>query len=121
MGTETVLENRPLSPAEEAIVRWLLRNGSGVGDLSHLEATVGELRVVGRCSCGCPSVDFTIGGQAPGAAPIANGHGTTADGLEVGVMLWERDGVLSGLEFYDLTEPVRALPLADTLSAWPPE
>jgi len=120
MEAVTIPEDRPASTAEAAITRWLLQNASEVGDLSDLEPSLIGLRVVGRCSCGCPSVDFVVGGQAVGASRIANAYGTTADGVAVGVILWERDGAVSSLEFYDLGEPVRSLPLVESLSAWPP-
>jgi len=118
--TETLPEDREISSAEAASVRWLLLHGSVVGDLSHLAPWVSGLRVVGRCSYGCPSVDFKAGGQALGATPVANALGKSADGVAVGVILWERDGSISGLEFYDVTEPVRSLPLVESLSVQPP-
>jgi len=117
---ETLPEDRQISTAEAGIVRWLLLHASQIGDLSHLAPWVSGLRVVGRCSCGCPSVDFVAGGQAIGASPIANAYGMTADGVAVGVILWERDGAVSGLEFYDVTQPVRSLPLVESLSVQPP-
>lgn len=117
---ETLPEDRQISNAEAAIVRWLLLHASVVGDLSHLAPWVSGLRVVGRCSCGCPSIDFMVGGQGMGASPIANAIGRTADGVDVGVILWERDGAVSGLEFYDVTQPVRSLPMEESLSVQPP-
>ena len=120
MGVETIPQNRPLSLAEAAIVRWMLQNASRAGDLSNLEPSVADLRVVGRCSCGCPSVDFMPGGQALGASLIAEAQGVTADGNAVGVLLWARNDELSALEFYDVDEPARALPLVESLIIWPP-
>jgi hypothetical protein len=120
MGVETIPEDRPASADEAAITQWVLQNASQAGDLSDLEPSLLGLRVVGRCSCGCPSVDFVAGGQALGAAPVANAHGTTAEGVAVGVILWERDGAVSALEFYQLGEPVCSLPLVESLVAWPP-
>jgi len=120
MGATTIPDDRPASEPEAAIASWMLRNASQAGDLSDLEPSLIGLRVVGGCSCGCPSVDFVAGGQAAGASPVANAHGTTAEGVAVGVILWERDASVSALEFYELGEPVRSLPLVDSLIAWPP-
>ena len=120
MGVETLPEDRPASEAEIAITRWMLANASQAGDLSDLEPSLIGLRVVGTCSCGCPSVDFVPGGQAEGASPVANAHGVTAEGVDVGAILWERDASVSALEFYELGEPVRSLPLVESLIAWPP-
>jgi hypothetical protein len=121
MAVETIPEDRPASSDEEAIARWLLENASEAGDLSDLEPSLMGLRVVGRCSCGCPSVDFAVGGQAFGAARVANAYGTTEDGVTVGVILWELDGAVSALEFYDVEAPVRALPLVESLRAASPK
>lgn len=120
MGAVTIPQNRPASPDEVAIASWMLHNASRAGDLSDLEPSLAGLRVVGRCSCGCPSVDFVVGGQDLTASPVADAHGTTADGVEVGVILWEREGRVSALEVYEVEEPARALPLAESLIAWPP-
>jgi hypothetical protein len=121
MGVVTISEDRPASELELAIVSWMLQHASQAGDLSDLEPSLIDLKVVGGCSCGCPSVDFVAGGQAPGASAIANAHGTTADGVDVGMILWERDAAVSALEFYELNAPVRALPLIESLVSWPPE
>lgn len=120
MAVETIPEDRPATEAEAAITRWMLQNASQAGDLSDLEPSLIDLRVVGRCSCGCPSIDFVAGGQASGASPVANAHGTTADGVQVGMILWERDAAVSALEFYELGESIHSLPLVESLIAWPP-
>jgi hypothetical protein len=120
MGVVTISQNRSASADEAAIVSWMLQNASRAGDLSDLEPSLIGLRVVGRCSCGCPSVDFVVGGQDPTASPVANAHGITEDGVDVGLILWERDGQVSALEVYEVDGPVRALPRVESLIAWPP-
>jgi hypothetical protein len=120
MGAVTIPQDRPASADEAAIVSWMLQNASRAGDLSDLEPSLVGLRVVGRCSCGCPSIDFVVGGQDQTASPVANAHGTTADGVDVGLILWERDGQVSALEVYEVEGPVPSLPLVESLIAWPP-
>jgi hypothetical protein len=120
MGAVTIPQNRPASADEVEIALWMLQNASRAGDLSDLEPSLAGLRVVGRCSCGCPSVDFVVGGQDLTASPVADAHGTTADGAGVGVILWEREGRVSALEVYEVEGPARALPLVESLIAWPP-
>jgi len=120
MDVVTIPQDRPASELEVAITAWMLQHASQAGDLSDLEPSLMGLRVVGGCSCGCPSIDFVAGGQAEGASPVANAHGTTSDGVEVGIILWERDAAVSALEFYEIGEPVRDLPLLESLVAWPP-
>jgi hypothetical protein len=120
LDVSTIPDDRPISDAEVELVAWLLSQASTAGDLSELLPSVPTLRVVGRCSCGCPSVDFAVNGQGAGAAPIADSRGKTAEGVEVGVILWGRDGAVTGLELYEFDQPVRSLPQTATLSPWPP-
>ena len=120
MNAVSIPEDRPISPAEAALVSWLLLNAPMGCDTTGRTASVDDLRVVGRCSCGCPSVDFVAGGQSSGAFPIASAYGTTADGVVAALIVWERDGVVSGLELCELDEPVRSLPLIDTLTMMSP-
>ena len=108
--------NRPLSDEEEAIVRWLIERTDPL--LSRLSSTVSKLRVVDRCGCGCPSVDFEVDGQRPPAQPIANAAGATVDGDEVGVILWGTAEAITGLEVYGVAPPPpRGLPLQPTPQA----
>jgi len=120
VNAETVPEDRPISPAEAQLVTWLLLNARMGDDRSELAASVGDLRVVGRCGCGCPSIDFVEHGQDSGAFPIASAYGTTAEGAMAGLIVWERDGAVSGLELCELDLPIRSLPLPDTLTLMSP-
>jgi hypothetical protein len=119
VDARTIAEDRPVSPDEIELVTWLLLNASTAGDLSAFVSAAGELRVVGRCSCGCPSVDFEKGGQAPPARVIADAYGETADGVQVGIILWGHEGRVTGLELYELAEPVRSLPVKTYLTPPP--
>jgi hypothetical protein len=57
-----------------------------------------------RCECGCASINFRVRGHPeapPGVHPIADfvfGEGETLSGIFV----FEKDGILSGLEVYGL-------------------
>jgi hypothetical protein len=111
-------EDRPISPSEAAIVRWMVLNAPVRGSTAHLETGIADLRVVGRCSCGCPSVDFASHGQAPPARPIADAIGRTEDGGEVGVILWGRENAITGLEIYQFAARVAGLPLLQSMRRW---
>jgi hypothetical protein len=115
---ETLKEDRAISTDEAEIVTWMLVHASVAGPLRHSEPVVNSLRVVGSCPCGCPSVDFQVDGQTAPARPIADATGQTAEGSDVGVILWGRGDAITGLEFYELGAAVRALPLVRTLRAW---
>jgi len=109
---------RPLSDEELALVHWLLTNAPVRGTLTKLEPSIASLRVVGRCSCGCPSVDFRVKGQSSPFRPIADAIGRTPDGTQVGVILWGREDVITGLEIYQMVGPVTGLPPVESLKPW---
>jgi len=111
----TLEDDRPISSHEAELVTWMLLHASVVGPLSGLVDTVKTLRVVGRCSCGCPSVDFVVNGQTLPFQPIADATAQIPDGAEVGVTLWGRTDAITGLELYEMGAPVTSLPIAHTL------
>lgn len=120
MNADSIPEDRPITETEAALVSWLLLNAQMGGDTAARSTSVDDLRVVSRCSCGCNSVEFVENGQGSGAFPIASAYGTTADGVVAALIVWERKGAVSGLEFCELDEPVRSLPLIDTLTMMAP-
>ncbi|TLN27016.1 hypothetical protein FDZ71_00215 [bacterium] len=121
MSVETIPDDRSSTLHERQLVDWMLRNASTSGDLSHLESGTDSLRVVGRCGCGCPSIDFAPGGQTPPAYPIADAYGADGDGVWMGVILWGTNCLVTGLEVYELELPVRSLPLLETMCLAPPD
>ena len=102
---------RTLSPQEVDIVARLIEFTAGQ---TFDPPDLAELRVVGRCDCGCATVDF-LAEEVPGARVAADAYGTTRNGVDVGVMLWTRDGQLAGLEVYSLADGVAELPLPESL------
>lgn len=90
----------------------LLDGGGSVR--AALRAQVGFVRVVGRCACGCASVDLAVDRAAVAPAPV---HGNPAadawyvEPADAGVMVFTRDGYLSLLEIYSSA----AAPVTD----WP--
>lgn len=99
---ESIAENRPLTNAEETLVRWLLNHGfpHAKGFLPQLE----RAHVTSRCGCGCASVDFAIGGVVPARGnPIqilSDFEWTGPRGELFGVFVFERCGMLAGLEVW---------------------
>ena len=96
-------ESRPLTAEEHALVRWMLTHGGplAAGYLPQLDSA----RVVGRCPCGCASVDFGVGGTTP---PAGEGIEVLADfqwrdaGGTCGVFAFARGGRLAGLEVWSI-------------------
>ena len=70
-------------------------------------------RVVGRCECGCASIDFLP--DKGSASVVAEAYGRTATGVDVGVLLWAREDLVSALEVYMLGTDTDQLPTAESL------
>src|SRR3954471_9388442 len=90
-------QTRPLSQTEAELVRYLLTHFDDAIPYFHQLA---DLKIVGTCGCGCPSIDFLPDSPEGKSLPIADFSGKTSDGVEVGGMLWIREGRLSSLEVY---------------------
>ena len=94
---------RPLSADELAVVQWLLENAA-TGDRSAVDLqAVRRLRVVSQCACGWGSIEFVERGQGAGTVVVADAMAAWPDGARAGVILWSKNGKLSGLEVYDCT------------------
>ena len=100
--SRTLTESRPITPAEAAIVNWMLTHCATSTAHSALAAGIDELTVVGRCPCGCPSIDFILDGQSTNGHPIASANAMTPEGRPIGVILWGTEREVSGLELYDM-------------------
>ena len=97
-------DDRPLSPEERTLVRWLLEHGRPEANryLDHL----GQARVVSRCSCGCASVNFAVAEHetAPmaGMQVLADYQWRDPSGHLAGIFAFAREGVLAGLEVWSI-------------------
>jgi hypothetical protein len=96
----------------------MLEHATVDGGARSLLPAIDALQVVDACDCGCPSVDFVREGQGAGAQILAEARGTHSDGCPLALLLWGRDGAISGLEVYEydggawfpLPSPDRLLP-----------
>jgi hypothetical protein len=120
MATATAIpEDRPLTAPEAELVRWLLQHGipQAAGYLPQLN----QARVASRCYCGCASINFAIDGVAPsvgdGISILSDYEWRTADGALFGIFVFERSGLLAGLEVWsqDGRYPAVALPEIEQL------
>jgi hypothetical protein len=109
--------DRRLTPEEADLIRWMLEHGN-----PEAKAFLPQLEKANatpwRCPCGCASVNLSIDGQPE---PSGSLHiladfvfGTDAD--LSGVFVFEKSGILAGLEVYGLaTEAPKTLPLPEAL------
>lgn len=109
--------DRPLTLAEEQLIRWMLEHGTleARGFLSQLE----KAKVTAyRCPCGCATIDLSINGlpkPSGGLHVLADFIFGTDDDLS-GIFVYEKNGVLAGLEVYGLTgEAPKVLPSLESL------
>lgn len=104
-GAKPFPQSRPLTEDEGALLRWLLEHGAAT---PAEKAQLRFVSVVGRCGCGCPSIHLAVSGKvaSPGSSVeiIADFCGMTPEGAFVGVMVHVREGLLSELEAYSLSE-----------------
>ena len=115
---------RPLDAGERAVLDQLLNTEfPGVRELRDQAV---DVQVVGRCACGCPSIDLDASRdlrQAPvsdGLAPAELRVTPLADEPEGDVILFVKDGRLSYLEYVYYTDrPPSSWPSQDRLQPFP--
>ncbi|HEV3118155.1 MAG TPA: hypothetical protein VGY58_13980 [Gemmataceae bacterium] len=113
--------NRRLTEHERRLVRWMLEHGS-----SEAAAFLPQLELAEvppwRCPCGCASIQFQIRGKPaapPGVHPIADFMFGEEETL-CGIFVYEKDGILSGLEVYGLAgDAPKSLPEPEALRPVP--
>jgi hypothetical protein len=102
MTTTAIPEDRPLTAAESRLVRWLLMHG--IPQAANYLPQLDRAGVVSRCFCGCASIDFAIDGAVPppgaGMTVLADYEWRAAGGELFGAFVFERTGLLAGLEVW---------------------
>ena len=112
---------RPLADDERRLIRALLTSLGPEVDQGLIRG-LERMEVVGQCGCGCPSIDLASKGAArqpvAGSRIVARAEARTPAGVPVGVILWARNGTLTGLEVHpwDATTSF-GLPVPDSLTA----
>ena len=84
------MEPRPLTERERAVLDALL--SVEFDGVEELRAQAADVAVVGRCPCGCPSVDFQRG---------------RGSGMSIRVNAGVRDDSYDGLFLYTVEDPER--------------
>jgi hypothetical protein len=112
MGTSRT--PRLIAPRElEVLRRALAVCRTDAASVSH-DSVAAALIVCSRCECGCDTVEFErIGDEVP--ALIADGLGATADGAEVGLLVFGTANAITCLEVYSFDDGPARLPTLDSI------
>ena len=112
---------RSLTEAERRLVSRMLEHGGPEAAAFLPQLELAEV-TPWRCPCGCASIKFRIRGMPeapPGVHPIADFYFGGGPSLS-GIFVYEKDGILSGLEVYGLAgDAPKALPEPDALRLSP--
>jgi hypothetical protein len=96
---EQIAESRDLPRDEANLVRWLVEHGKPEAREFILE--LDELRVVSRCPCGCPSINFVLDGSG-GMQILSDYVYEDTDGHTIGVFAFAQNGILAGIEVWSI-------------------
>lgn len=97
-----ITDERPLTAAEYRLAHWMLEHGGP--EAKDFLPQLDLARVIARCPCGCASIDFeVVGHPGPGGGIRVLGDFLFgAEGDLSGAFIFERGGVLAGIEVYGL-------------------
>jgi hypothetical protein len=113
---DKVLYPRPLTEDEHDLIEAML--GALRSGVSRFIGQLESAEVIGGCGCGCPSIDIAVVSDAADGkpTPVILADAVSPGGVSVGVILWARDGRLSGLEVHPWEgDEVIRLPRPETL------
>jgi hypothetical protein len=94
----SIIEDRPLTRQERALLQWLLEHGQPSA-AAHVREIDG-LRVVARCGCGCASIDFVDFSAA--LEILADYKWQDEAGHLFGAFAFAKEGHLAGLEVWSV-------------------
>jgi hypothetical protein len=96
----TFPEFRALTLEEFRLLEWLLAHATALN--ANYVAQLSRVRVVARCTCGCPTLDLALDDKkfraVGGSEILADASGHSPEGVPVNVLLHARQGELSELE-----------------------
>ena len=109
---------RSISDSEAAVIERALAVAATDESAQDLIGLVRSLRVVGRCECGCASVDFRVPAQGQVARIVADAVAKAPDGEHLGLIVWALDKHLSGLEVHSYSDRPAPLPVVTSISSY---
>lgn len=102
---------RKISDAESAVLERVLTIAATDDASIALSKQARTVQVIGRCDCGCASVDFLTPERGQSARIVGNADANAPNGEYVGILVWAIDSELSGLEFYSHSDNPAPLPV----------
>ena len=109
---------RPLTVREAETLEFMLSAGFPGNEVLREQAS--QALVIEQCTCGCATIDFGLGPDAPVApeiqgAPLIQTRARDMEEQPVSLMLFVRDGRLSSLEivWYDEAQVTGEFPAPD--------
>jgi hypothetical protein len=116
---EPLLETRQLTDDEQQLVKWMLENGSNEASLLLPQLELARA-TSWRCVCGCASFNIVLEGRE--SQFVTNKMNVVADFVfgpddqPNGIFIFEKDGLLAGLEVYGLAgDAPKSLPHSKAL------
>jgi hypothetical protein len=102
--------SRPLSDPEKKIIDLLL--SPEFPGVPELRMQIDDALVIGKCDCGCPTIDIKVAETAARSLPQSGSgplpyEGSISSGEHEpsgGIILFSSDGYISGLEYYSFTD-----------------
>jgi hypothetical protein len=116
---ESLLETRRLTVDEQSLIRWMLEHGNDEAPLLLPQLELARA-TSWRCPCGCASFNLVLEGRQPSDAMkqmhIVADFVFGPDDQPSGIFIFERDGLLAGLEVYGLAgDAPKSLPRPEVL------
>jgi hypothetical protein len=115
---EASSETRSLTAEEHHLIAWMLEHGEQEAALLLPQLALARA-TSWRCPCGCASFNIVVEGRPPA---IQGGMRILADFIfgpidqPSGIFLFEKGGVLAGIEVYELAgDAPKSLPASETL------
>ena len=122
MEDEKLSTPRPLTSKETELLAWLLEHG--LPEARTFAPQLKNIRATSRCDSGCPSISLHVEEGLPlgtsSKTVISDFTGKTSKDKNFGLLLFQKDGKLTLLEFYelDIMEGNWEFPVLDSLDAW---
>lgn len=93
-------EYRDLTDEERRLLEWLIANGNA--EASAYASQLPQVKVVARCTCGCPTLNLSLGEKKSPAIGVrtilADAVGHSPEGVPINVIVHALEGEISVLE-----------------------